>query len=94
MIFVDTGAWYAFAVTADRNHPAATRWLHANRTRLITTDYVIDETLALLRSRGFGALALSFGASLLDESLTALHVLSLEDVVDTWRVSRQIHDKE
>jgi uncharacterized protein len=48
MIFVDTVAWYACVVPSDPNHAAAAAWLHANHSPLLTTDYVIDETLTLL----------------------------------------------
>ena len=52
MIFVDTGAWHASAVPDDDNHPAARKWLDGNTQALLTTDYVIDELLTLLKIRG------------------------------------------
>lgn len=48
MIFVDTGAWFAAIVPTDPNHERAAAFLAANREPLITTDYVVDETLTLL----------------------------------------------
>jgi hypothetical protein len=51
MIFVDTGAWFASVVPWDANHAAAVAWLGQNREILITTDYILDETLTLLRVR-------------------------------------------
>ena len=52
MIFVDTGAWFASVVPSDRDHAAATRWLSHNTQPLITTNYIVDETLTLLKARG------------------------------------------
>jgi uncharacterized protein len=52
MIFVDTGAWFAAIVPTDPNHQRAASFLATNREPLITTDYVVDETLTLLRARG------------------------------------------
>ncbi|MEO6391427.1 MAG: DNA-binding protein [Pyrinomonadaceae bacterium] len=52
MIFVDSGAWFASVVPSDPGHAAATHWLEVNNEPLITTDYVVDETLTLLRARG------------------------------------------
>ena len=52
MIFVDTGAWFASVMPSDRDHEAAGQWLSQNIQPLITTDYVIDETLTLLKARG------------------------------------------
>jgi predicted nucleic acid-binding protein len=58
-IFVDTGGWMACADRADPAHmgcsAARDEALEAGRT-LITTDFVIDETLTLIRFRlGLGA---------------------------------------
>ena len=53
-VFVDTGGWMACADRADPAHAACTAardtTLEAGRT-LITTDFVIDETLTLIRCR-------------------------------------------
>ena len=62
MIFVDTGAWYASLVPIDPNHEKAVAWLTTNRSPLVTTDYVIDETLTLLRARGERQRALLVGS--------------------------------
>ena len=55
MIFVDTSAWYAVEVEDDVNHEAASKFLstiaQGKHGISITTDYVLDETLTLLRSR-------------------------------------------
>ena len=55
MIFIDTSAWYAVEVEDDVNHEAACKFLSlvasAKYGAAITTDYVLDETLTLLRSR-------------------------------------------
>ncbi len=52
MIFVDTSAWYASVVPTDPNHAAAAAWLKGNQLPLLTTDYVVDEILTLLKMRG------------------------------------------
>ena len=55
MIFVDSSAWYAVEVEDDVNHEAACKFLadiaSGKHGVSITTDYVLDETLTLLRSR-------------------------------------------
>ena len=55
MIFVDTSAWYAIEVEDDVNHELASKFLSkissGEHGISITTDYVLDETLTLLRSR-------------------------------------------
>ena len=53
-LFVDTAGWMACADAADRVHAKACagrdKWLE-QEGHLLTTDYVIDETLTLLRIR-------------------------------------------
>ncbi len=51
MIFVDASAWFALSVTRDVNHVAATQWVRRNTEPLLTTNYIVDETLTLLRAR-------------------------------------------
>ena len=55
MIFVDTSAWYALEVEDDVNHEVACKFLSTIASGKhgisVTTDYVLDETLTLLRSR-------------------------------------------
>ena len=49
MIFVDTGVWFASFVASEPDHAAAGTWLDANTHALVTTGYVIDESLMLLK---------------------------------------------
>jgi predicted nucleic acid-binding protein len=53
-LFVDTSGWMACADAADPAHSAAVnardRWLE-DKGFFVTTDYIIDETLTLLRLR-------------------------------------------
>jgi predicted nucleic acid-binding protein len=61
--FIDTSGFYALLVEADSAHAAAVRWLvgaRSRKTRVITTDYVLDETATLLKARGHAALVGAF----------------------------------
>ena len=58
--FSDTSGFYALLVEADSAHAAAARWLavaRARKVRVVTTDYVLDETATLLKARGRRELA-------------------------------------
>jgi predicted nucleic acid-binding protein len=63
VIFVDTSAWYA-AEVEDVNHEKARKFLSklsfGKHGVSVTTDYVLDETLTLLRSRRSLASAIAF----------------------------------
>src|SRR5260221_6022477 len=59
-LFVDTSGFYALLATRDAWHSAAVQALRRakkDKRRLITTDYVLDETATLLKARGVGRLA-------------------------------------
>ena len=64
MIFVDTSAWYAAEVEDDVNHEKARKFLSniasGKHGTPVTTDFVLDETLTLLRSRRGLAAATAF----------------------------------
>ncbi len=58
-LFVDTSGFYALLAERDPKHAAAARILRksqAEKRRLLTTDYVLDETATLLKARGMTAL--------------------------------------
>lgn len=94
MIFVDTGAWYASIVPTDPNHKIAAEWLQDNTDTLFTTDYVVDETLTLLRARGENKRALSIGKSFFEGGLTIVYRLSESDIDGAWKIFEQFSDKE
>lgn len=94
MTFVDCGAWYALFVPADPNHPAADGWLTANPGRLVTTDYVIDETLTLLRARGYPKRALDFGRAAFGGGVAEVHYLTRAEIAAAWQVFERFQDKD
>ncbi|WP_295582743.1 hypothetical protein [uncultured Lamprocystis sp.] len=69
---MDTGAWFAVFVPADADHVVARAWLVRNQAPLLTTDYVVDELLTLMRMRGENRRALRVGQSLFDQELAEI----------------------
>ncbi len=55
MILVDTGAWYALTDSQERHHGHAValfaRLTKGEHGRMVTSDYVLNETYTLLRMR-------------------------------------------
>ena len=93
-VFVDTGGWFGSLVPWDANHVAASGWLRANNRPLLTTDFIVDETLTLLRARGEPAIAFTLGASLFVGEIAQVYYLTEEDIVAAWNVFRTYSDKE
>ncbi len=94
MIFVDTSAWFASVVPSDTDHAAAVSWLGQNIQPLITTDYIVDETLTLLRSRGEVSRSNSLGETFFSGQLASLYFLSEDDVRQSWQAFRRFSDKD
>jgi predicted nucleic acid-binding protein len=93
MIFVDTGAWFAAFIPRDLDHSAARTWLDQNTKPLLTTDYVIDELLTLLRVRGEGLRAIQAGHALFSEAIARIEWVSQQDVRLGWDFFCQHQDK-
>lgn len=93
MIFVDTSAWAALAIKQDKNHSVAKSWANSNASTLVTTDYIIDETLTLLLNRGSHQHAVQFGNSIFANGLAELVTVSEADFNNAWNVFQQFEDK-
>ncbi|YAF95360.1 MAG: type II toxin-antitoxin system VapC family toxin [Nodularia sp. CChRGM 3473] len=93
MIFVDTGAWFASVVPSDSDHSKASTWLSQNTQPLLTTDYVVDETLTLLKTRREGQRAMILGNAFFAGNLATIYYLTEEDIQQTWQVFHQFSDK-
>jgi predicted nucleic acid-binding protein len=94
MIFVDTSAWFAVYSPRDANHAAAVQFLRAIRDELVTTDYVIDETLTLLRRRKESQHALAFGSRLIGGKAAQVININDADFSAAWQMFRAYRDKE
>jgi predicted nucleic acid-binding protein len=94
MIFVDTSAWFAFHSVRDVNHRAAAKAVDSFIEPLITTDYVVDETLTLFRARGEHRLALTFGMRVIVGGSARIVAVTDQDFTDAWGVFQGFADKE
>jgi predicted nucleic acid-binding protein len=93
MIFVDSGAWFSLFVADDPDYEAATNWFAANDEALVCTDFIIDETLTLLRARNQPKKALEAGTRFFAGQLAAIHYLSPDEIGAAWDVFRRFADK-
>ena len=92
-VFVDTGAWFAYFVRRDPDHAAAIDWTRKNRQPLVTTDYVLDELLTLLKIRESHRVAAAAGDALLQQNVARVERISETDFRAAWEVFRQYRDK-
>lgn len=94
MIFVDTGAWFAAIIASDPNHASTAAWLSSNTAPLLATDYVVDETLTLLRARHHHTKARWLGERFFNAQLAAIYHLTDDGLLRAWDVFRDFDDKE
>ena len=92
-VFVDTGAWFAYVVRRDPDYATAMDWVRRNRQPLVTTDYVIDELLTLLKIRESHRVAAAAGEALLQQNVARVERITEADFRVAWEVFRQDRDK-
>lgn len=72
---------------------SAAHWLAANAEVLITTDYIVDETLTLLRARGERQRTKMLGKKFFEGSIAEIYFLPEEDVREAWTTFALYEDK-
>lgn len=95
-LFVDTGAWFALNCRTDENHPPAVKFVRRfTREPVIfhTTDYVVDETVTLLRFKVSHAQAVKFLDFLVESPRISKEVVTPELLEEAERVFRRYRDK-
>ena len=68
-VFVDTSAWFAYVRRDDPDHEAVKAALAGWEDRLVTSNFVFDEVVTLVRARFGHAAALKVGATLQDAGI-------------------------
>jgi hypothetical protein len=62
--------------------------------RSVTTNYIVDELLTLLRARGASALAYDIGQQLFQGTIATVHQLTESEQLEAWDVFRKFRDKQ
>ena len=95
--FVDTGAWYALFNDLDIYHPRASAFMQkliGQKAWLFASDYVIDETLTLIRARLGHEKAVEFGRWVLQSPLVRMINVDEKIWQAAWDVFVRYDDKE
>ncbi|MEJ2556960.1 MAG: PIN domain-containing protein [Anaerolineae bacterium] len=94
-IFLDSSALVAMADWRDPDHDAVTSFIQAikGQASLITTDYVLDETVTVVKKRYGYELAVQLGRKLRASNFCRYYVLTLEDEALTWATFEKYSDK-
>ncbi|MBN2373822.1 PIN domain-containing protein [bacterium] len=96
-IFVDTSAWLALNDKNDQYHDRAVEKsseIKRQRIELITSEYIIDESITLIRYRVSHQAAVIFGDSLLNSDIARIIDVTEEDRFSAWGIFKRYDDKE
>jgi len=92
-IFVDTSAWYAYLDKSDANHVAAVKLIKELERPLITSNYIFDEILTLVKIKLGFHVAISLGQKLWNQEIATLVGITEEDESIAWKIFVQYKDK-
>jgi uncharacterized protein len=95
-VFVDTSAWLALADKADQYHLTAAEKSMAiknQKAELVTSEYVVDESITIIRYRVSHAAAVTFGDALWKSRLVSVEDVTEQDRQTAWDSFRKYADK-
>lgn len=89
MIFVDTSAFLAMENKGDHHHDAAIHFrslCFKKGERLITNDYILDESYTIIRKRAGHAIAVKFGEDLRHSRLLMIEKVTPDILEAAWKI--------
>lgn len=92
-IFVDTSALFALTDRTDRFHDLAVRFIESNDQVLVTSNFVVHETVTLIRMRLGHKIAVEVGRRLFDLTVTPLIKVTTADERKAWAIFQRYQDK-
>jgi predicted nucleic acid-binding protein len=92
-IFTDTSAWYAYVDKSDADHVAAVKQVEDLDRPLMTSNYIVDETLTLLKLRMGYRVSINVGKKLWSQEISGLVRITEEDESRAWDIFVQYEDK-
>lgn len=93
-VFIDTSAFYALADKRDPAHKRGAEFIKRNALPLLTTNFVLAETMSLVTKRLGKRAAVKFGAGIWNSRVIELVFLSEEYQKQAWHLFCSQEDKE
>ena len=94
LLFVDTSAWFALANRQDPDHRAVRDLLNSGHGRLVTSNFVFDETVTLCCYRLGHNVASRVGEGIRRGSVADLARATTHDEATAWDLFRERADKQ
>ena len=96
-LFVDTSAWLALNDRSDQYHSEAVSRLNTvakQKIELVTSEYVVDESITIIRYRVSHKAAVVFGDALMSSTIVTLADITDEERFRAWMLFKKYDDKE
>jgi uncharacterized protein len=96
-LFVDTSAWPALNDKNDQYHgEAVSRSVRVKQQKiqLVTSEYVFDESITIIRYRVSHKAAVVFGDVLMSSTIVSIEDITDEERLKAWALFKKYGDKE
>jgi predicted nucleic acid-binding protein len=96
-LFVDTSAWVAINNKNDQHHDEAVSKItkvRQQKIQLVTSEYVFDESVTIIRYRVSHRAAVAFGDALISSNVASIEDITDEERLKTWVLFKKYRDKD
>ena len=96
-LFVDTSAWLALNDKNDQYHGEAvsrSAKVKQQKIQLVTSEYVFDESITIIRYRVSHRAAVIFGDALMSSTIVSIQEIRDEERLKAWALFKKYGDKE
>jgi predicted nucleic acid-binding protein len=96
-LFVDTSAWLALNYKNDQYHDEAVSKItkvRQQKIQLVTSEYVFDESITIIRYRISHRAAVAFGDALISSNVASIEDIADEERLKAWVLFKKYRDKD
>ena len=96
-LFVDTSAWLALNDKNDQYHGEAvsrSAKVKQQKIQLVTSEYVFDESITIIRYRVSHRAAVILGDALMSSTIVSIQEIRDEERLKAWALFKKYGDKE
>lgn len=96
-LFVDTSAWLALNNKNDQYHDEAVSKItkvRQQKIQLVTSEYVFDESVTIIRYRISHRAAVAFGDALISSNVASIEDITKEERLKAWVLFKKYRDKD
>jgi predicted nucleic acid-binding protein len=96
-LFVDTSAWLALNNKNDQHHDEAVSKItkvRQQKIQLVTSEYVFDESVTIIRYRISHRAAVAFGDALISSNVASIEDITDKERLKAWVLFKKYRDKD